>query len=111
MPSPSKRTVTIIALILALALFATEFGWLYPKMSADNVLPDFIEFWAAERAILSRNNPYSPDHLLTLQQSAGWTKADPLMMYNPPWTFLFTLIYLPCSRMIHGDRSPPPDDL
>jgi len=91
MPYRPTKTVTIIALILALLLFSLELGWLYPKMSADNVLPDFIEYWAAGRAILSGNNPYSADQLLTLQKSAGWTKADPLMMYNPPWTFFFTL--------------------
>jgi len=91
MPYRPTKTVTIIALILALLLFSLELGWLYPKMSADNVLPDFIEYWAAGRAILSGNNPYSADQLLSLQKSAGWTKADPLMMYNPPWTFFFTL--------------------
>jgi len=91
MPHKPTKTITIIALIVVLIAFSLELRWLYPKMSADHVLPDFIEYWAAGRAILSSNNPYSPDQLFSLQKSAGWTKADPLMMYNPPWTFSFTL--------------------
>jgi hypothetical protein len=91
MPPPTKRTITIIALIAALTIFAFELRWLYARIGADNLLPDFIEYWAAGRAILSGQNPYSPDQLFSLQSSVGWTKADPLMMYNPPWAIPFIL--------------------
>jgi hypothetical protein len=84
MPHKPTKTITIIALIVVLMLFSLELKWLYSKINADNVLPDFIEYWAAGRVILSSNNPYSPDQLFSLQKSAGWTKADPLMMYHPP---------------------------
>jgi hypothetical protein len=91
MPHKPTKTITIIALIVVLMIFSLELKWLYSKINADNVLPDFIEYWAAGRVILSSNNPYSPDQLFSLQKSVGWTKADPLMMYNPPWTVFFIL--------------------
>ena len=52
---------------------------------------DFVEYWAASRLLVHGGNPYSPVELLPLQQAAGWSGAAPLLMWNPPWTFLFTL--------------------
>ena len=52
---------------------------------------DFIEYWSASRLLASGGNPYSPAELMVLQQSIGWNGASPLIMWNPPWTMLFTL--------------------
>jgi hypothetical protein len=52
---------------------------------------DFVEYWAASRLLVHGGNPYSPLELLPLQQSAGWSGAAPLIMWNPPWTLLITL--------------------
>lgn len=49
----------------------------------------FVEYWAAARLFLSGENPYSPEALLRLQQSVGWSQAMPLLMWNPPWTLTF----------------------
>ncbi len=46
---------------------------------------DFIEYWSAARLNFSGGNPYSPQELLAVQQAAGATAAEPLIMYNPPW--------------------------
>src|SRR6266550_3482752 len=52
---------------------------------------DFVEYWAASRLFWYGGNPYSPAELMTLQQTAGWNGAAPLIMWNPPWSLLFTL--------------------
>jgi hypothetical protein len=52
---------------------------------------DFMEYWAASRLLAFGGNPYSPDALFSLQQQAGWNGAVPVIMWNPPWTLLFTL--------------------
>jgi hypothetical protein len=46
---------------------------------------DFVEYWAAARLFAQGNNPYSPAALLELERSAGWSGAQPLIMWNPPW--------------------------
>ena len=60
-------------------------------LSPPDGMRDFVEYWAASRLLVHGGNPYSPVELLPLQQAAGWSGAAPLLMWNPPWTFLFTL--------------------
>jgi len=50
------------------------------------VLNDFVEYWAAAKLFLAGGNPYSPTELLKVERSIGWSHADPLLMWNPPWT-------------------------
>jgi hypothetical protein len=55
------------------------------------MINDFIEYWTAAKLLLSGGNPYSPVELLQSQQAIGWIQPVPLIMWNPPWTFAFTL--------------------
>jgi hypothetical protein len=55
------------------------------------MINDFIEYWSATKLLLSGGNPYSPAELLAQQQSLGSSHSEPIMMWNPPWTFFFTL--------------------
>jgi hypothetical protein len=55
------------------------------------MINDFIEYWTATRLLLQGGNPYSPTELLAAQRTLGWAEAEPLMMWNPPWTLSFTL--------------------
>jgi hypothetical protein len=57
------------------------------------MINDFIEYWTATRLLLDGGNPYSPAELLARQQALGWSQAEPLMMWNPPWTLSFTLLF------------------
>ena len=50
-----------------------------------------MEYWSASRLLLSGGNPYAPDELLTVQRSVGWRSAEPLIMWNPPWTLSLLL--------------------
>ena len=74
-------------------------GLLYPRFAyaqtsstaAQAGVRDFVEYWAASRLFLDGGNPYSPVELLDVQQSVGGSHIAPLIMWNPPWTLLFTL--------------------
>ena len=50
---------------------------------------DFVEYWSAARLFLQNGNPYSPAEMLFVQRTAGWSGAQPLIMWNPPWSLLF----------------------
>jgi hypothetical protein len=52
---------------------------------------DFVEYWAAGRLFAQGGNPYSPAELFALQRTAGWMGAQPLIMWNPPWTLPLVL--------------------
>lgn len=55
------------------------------------MINDFIEYWTAAMLLLRGSNPYSPEELLLAQRALGWQQAEPLMMWNPPWTLTFLL--------------------
>jgi hypothetical protein len=52
---------------------------------------DFVEYWAAARLTLDRQNPYDGALLLPLQQAAGRDTDEPIMMWNPPWAMAVVL--------------------
>lgn len=69
-----------------------QFAFAQTSSSSDHsAARDFMEYWAASRLLVSGGNPYSPEALFSLQQPAGWGGAAPVIMWNPPWTLLFTL--------------------
>jgi hypothetical protein len=55
------------------------------------MINDFIEYWTATKLLLNGGNPYSSAELLASQVALGWSQPEALMMWNPPWTFSFTL--------------------
>ncbi|HVO93145.1 MAG TPA: glycosyltransferase family 87 protein [Terriglobales bacterium] len=60
-------------------------------LSSPRATSDFIEFWAASRALINGSNPFSPTQLLELQRSVGFGESRPLLMWHPPWTLFFVL--------------------
>jgi hypothetical protein len=52
----------------------------------NGALCDFTAYWGAARVFLAHQNPYAAEPLLTVQRSVGWLDADPIRVYNPPWT-------------------------
>ncbi len=60
-------------------------------------LNDFSAFWGAAWLLAKGSNPYDTKALLVLQQSLGWHKDFPLLVWNPPWValWLFPLAGLP----------------
>ncbi len=45
---------------------------------------DFLEYWSAGRVNLRGGNPYHPSELFAEQKRADPTRADAVMMWNPP---------------------------
>jgi len=87
----TRRTaLLVLALLLALAalglLFAPHFG------DAAVLRPfDYMQYQSAGRAALAGQNPYDGRVLYPLQQDIGTNWADPVMMWNPPWTLPLAL--------------------
>lgn len=65
---------------------------------------DYVEYWAAGRLNIARENPYDPAQLLPLQVAAGRTVGVPVMMWNPPWMLAlvmpFSLLNFQFSRSL-----------
>ncbi len=49
-----------------------------------------MEYWASARLLLTGQNPYSPEQMLSLQQTIEPHKRQPLLSWIPPWTLAFT---------------------
>ena len=66
-----------------------EYGWIGSQ--------DFIEYWSAGQLLIAGANPYDFDALYALQQTVGYTNADPMIMWNPPWllVWIFPIFFLP----------------
>lgn len=76
--------IVLLLLIWELKIFYNQFESLHMGR-------DFIAYWSAGRLLLTGNNPYSPEQLLAIQKTVGWTYEKPLLIYNPPWIFVFFL--------------------
>ena len=66
-----------------------KYGWLGSQ--------DFIEYWSAGQLVIAGANPYDFDALYALQQTVGYSNADPMIMWNPPWllVWIFPIFLLP----------------
>jgi hypothetical protein len=81
------RTISIwLALLVGLYILIYQFRQLSGAIFS--VEDDFLEYWTAGRLILSGNNPYSPELMLSMQKEVGWPHPYPVVMYNPPWTLV-----------------------
>lgn len=94
MPSPPtarSRAVLMGAVLLAALGFIGWKGW--GLLADPSVFPpdDFVEYWAAGRLNLHGQNPYDGDLLLPLERQAGRDTAEPVMMWNPPWTLTLVM--------------------
>jgi Glycosyltransferase family 87 len=89
-PSP-LRPVLLGALLLAALGFI---GWKGSQLLSDtSILPpdDYVEYWAAGRLNAHGMNPYDGELLLPLEREAGRDTAEPVMMWNPPWTLTLAM--------------------
>ncbi len=80
-----------ILLTLILIMCAGVWIWLPAHIKVDQYGRDFVGYWASGRLLLNGDDPYSAEKILALQQSAGWTEKEPLIIYNPPWVLTFLL--------------------
>jgi hypothetical protein len=83
---PALLAIALLTILLILA-------YALPRLLDPGVLTvdDFVEYWSAGRLNALGGDPYSPDQLFPLQQAAGLTQTEPIMMWNPPWTLTFVM--------------------
>jgi hypothetical protein len=84
-----KKVYIIIACCLMLVLTAWTGKQLYEQIHLDFIGAEFITYWSSGHLLLNGENPYSQDRLMMLQQSKGWTREKPLLMYNLPSAMIF----------------------
>ena len=85
MPDPVAKALKWLLVALLLGVTAWQL-----HISA-RILPvvDLVEYWSAARSLVHGENPYSPSQMFVVEKSAGWSQADPLLMWNPPWALAF----------------------
>ena len=99
-----QRTILrqLARFVAFLALTAVLAGAARSVIPADNVGPDFIQFYAAGTLLASREDPYDPKLQAQVQRSLGWKKADEglglydfMPYYYPPWLGLAAALLVP----------------
>jgi hypothetical protein len=89
---PWWRAVLGLALLLLLAAWMAlgppwlTGGWSYGYGSVGT--RDFIQYWAACRALRAGLNPYDGLVLHPIEEQAGQAPDTTIFMWNPPWTVL-----------------------
>lgn len=96
-----KRWKNIITLMAGMIVLYTSVNRI---QSGGFRVDDFVGYWAAGRALLDHDNPYSLEKILSLQKSAGWTGDVPLPVWTPPWSLFllvpFGMLSYPTGRFI-----------
>lgn len=87
-----KRLPYIMALSALLTLAIAQYCRLLPLLSGNAHansagLIDFIEYWSAFKVWMAGGDIYSARDMLAAQTLIS-PRAQPLMMWNPPWTLL-----------------------
>jgi hypothetical protein len=85
MPGWVARTLKFLLTALLLAMAA----WQLRNTAGGLPVVDLVEYWSAASLLVHGENPYSPSQMMITEKSAGWSQADPLLMWNPPWTLAF----------------------
>ena len=89
-PGSNKIKTTVFIALLLVLVFHPKHLWIGP-ISSDSRITDFISYWASGQLLMNGEDPYSAENILPVQQSVGWTKDEPLVMYNPPCILAFIL--------------------
>jgi hypothetical protein len=61
------------------------------KIRASVAGRDSIQYWAAGKLLVHRQNPYSVPSVLALERSQGYPADRPLMLRTPPWSVWMAL--------------------
>lgn len=85
--------MTVALLAATLALSHCFSAW-YPVTFGQIGARDGVQYWAALNVALHGGNPYNPAEMLAIEQSIGYQPAQPVMMWNPPWTAILLAPWL-----------------
>ncbi len=81
-------------IILALAGATVVVAVLLTARTAASGFPipiDYYQYWSTGLLCLEGENPYDPDRLRQLQESAGMMNGKAVMSWHPPWTLAVAL--------------------
>jgi hypothetical protein len=86
----SRRVLPVATLVLVAFVLV---GQVRQLLADPTIWPpdDFVEYWAAAKLTLAGKNPYDPNLLLPLEQSAGRQTEEAVMLWNPPWSLALVL--------------------
>ena len=84
-----QNLLKFILLFALLILTARQVG----KLANHSLLPfdDFLAFWSSGHLLLTGQDPYSYGLIDRLQKSVGFGGSYPMVMWYPPWAFVFML--------------------
>lgn len=98
-PAASPRSLATVlkralSVLFALAGLAIAFAVLTISLTSTGTTAhkDFICFWAAGRLLLNHANPYDAAAVFALEKSAGYSAAQPLIMWNTPYSLWLSIL-------------------
>jgi Glycosyltransferase family 87 len=86
----ARSETKVVKRMAAFVLLGVTAWVLYSRLS-DAPVVDLVEYWSAAQILRHGGNPYSPEQMLVVERTSGWSHANPLLMWNPPWTLPFVL--------------------
>jgi hypothetical protein len=90
MKMSNKATKALVRLALAgLLAYGLVSHWRYLHANASE--RDSIQYWAAGRLLLHRQNPYDYNAVLELEKRQGYKESKPLVLRTPPWSLFMVL--------------------
>ncbi|MHB1357602.1 MAG: glycosyltransferase family 87 protein, partial [Anaerolineae bacterium] len=91
MQSKFRVAALVVLVLVGIALLTVQLSQIAPSDLAALCGHDFTQYYSAARLLVQRADPYDPAAMLAMERSIGWAEADPLMMWNPPWTLALVL--------------------
>jgi hypothetical protein len=87
----SMKTLKIVLNLALVGLLAWFLATHEQKIRASVSGRDSIQYWAAGKLLVHRQNPYSVPSVLALERSQGYPADRPLMLRTPPWSVWMVL--------------------
>ena len=85
------RTLKIAVNLALVGLLVWFLATHEQKIRAGVAGRDSIQYWAAGKLLVHRQNPYSVPSVLALESSQGYAADRPLMLRTPPWSVWMVL--------------------
>jgi hypothetical protein len=74
-------------LVLTSVAIAGFLAVLHVARNSKNVAArDSIQYWAAGRLLVHRQNPYDHERVFQLERQQGYSESRPVVLRNPPWS-------------------------
>jgi Glycosyltransferase family 87 len=97
-----KEIRLVVLLSLTLIACAWVLKWSHTHITIDGIGGDFAGYWTSCHLLLNGEDPYSSEKILSVQKLLGWTRNDPLIIYNLPLVFTFLMPF--CLSNFNTDK-------